>query len=483
MRDHLCRSLRRYSTQARRAIQAQNASVNALVYIAEPTTRPDGPLKDLSIAVKANICSTDMPTTCSSEMLKEFSSPYNATVITLLQEAGADIVGKTNCDEFGMGSMNVHSAHGPVVNPINLSERRSAGGSSGGSAAAVAAGMCDAALATDTGGSTRLPASYCGVVGLKPSYGLISRWGLVSYADSLDCVGVIAKDVSTTRRVFDTISSYDSKDPTAATPLSRQSGRAHVPSHCLFLNGKLDGLRIGIPQEYFPTELDPNITKPLRTVLSSLQEMGATLVPVSLPMTRYALSAYYVLASAEASSNLARFDGMRVETPVGADRTSTSHVYAHTRSRGFGSEVKKRILLGTYALTADAFDSYFLQAQRVRASIRQDFDNVFSAPNPLHASPTHTLSANGVDVLLHPSAIRTAPALPTPDTGNDSQADLSAYVQDILTVPASLAGLPALSVPACKGQDGWPVGVSVVGQWGGDELVLRVGQVLEDLKM
>ncbi|KZP28740.1 amidase signature enzyme [Athelia psychrophila] len=486
MRDHLCRSLRSYSTHARRAIQAQNEAVNALVYTAEPTNRPNGPLKDLAIAVKANICTTGMPTTCSSTMLKDFTSPYNATVVNLLQEAGADIVGKTNCDEFGMGSLNVHSVHGPVVNPFNLPERRSAGGSSGGSAAAVAAGMCDAALATDTGGSTRLPASYCGVVGLKPSYGLISRWGLISYADSLDCVGVIAKDVDTTKRVFDVISAYDSKDPTAATPTFRSSAHSNLTERSIFLDGSLDGLRIGVPQEYFPAELDPSITEPFRAVLSSLQEMGATLVPVSLPMTRYALSAYYVLASAEASSNLGRFDGVqygtRVDTPVGADKTSTRDVYAHTRSSGFGGEVKKRILLGTYALTADAFDGYFLQAQRVRTSIRQDFDRIFSAPNPLSIPPTQTPTDNGVDVLLHPSAIRTAPALPTSGTSDSRQTDLSAYVQDMLTVPASLAGLPALSVPACKGQDGWPVGVSVVGQWGSDELVLRVGKVLEGLR-
>ncbi|KIM90174.1 hypothetical protein PILCRDRAFT_174051 [Piloderma croceum F 1598] len=498
-----CLHLRYNSTVSywRDVIDVKNASVNAIVHTAglHPGTG-HGPLKDLAIAVKDNICTASMPTTCSSAMLKDFTSPFNATVVDLLQDAGAQIIGKTNCDEFGMGSLNTHSVYGPVVNPYSTPsdsapwverERRSAGGSSGGSAAAVAEGMCDAALATDTGGSTRLPASYCGVVGLKPSYGLISRWGVVSFADSLDCVGIMANDVATTKRVFNVASTYDPKDPTAATLETRHKSQL-TPMPLVEKN--LQGLRIGIPQEYFPAELDRSIIRSFRLIVSALKDNGASIIPVSLPSTSYALSAYYVIASAEVSSNLARYDGiqygLRVDTPHGADKTKTSNIYAHTRSQGFGREVQKRILLGTYALTADAFDNYFLQAQRVRKLVREDFDHVFRAPNVLmnHSSnftSSSQTSNSNIDVLLHPSAIRTAPLLPlsSPDSSSilSSSSGLDAYFQDVLTVPASLAGLPALSVPVCSGVDGWPVGVSVVGQWGCDDLVLRVGEIVEQL--
>ncbi|GAW05765.1 amidase signature enzyme [Lentinula edodes] len=334
----------------------------------------------------------------------------------LLKEAGARIAGKTNCDEFGMGSLNIHSIHGPVINPFDVDSRRAAGGSSGGSAAAVAAGLCDAALGTDTGGSIRLPASYCGVVGLKPSYGLLSRHGVVSYADSLDTVGVLAQNVQKVKKVFGSINKRDFNDPTSCRR--------------------------------------EQLSKPLRW-----------------------------------------------------DPT-----YAHSRSQGFGSEVKKRILLGTYALGADAFDNYFLQAQRVRQMVRNDFDHVFSIPNVLYTenSSKEDLAepgVNGVDVLIHPSAIRTAPRLDDVLDTSRERDTLQDYVQDVLTVPASLSGLPALSVPMQNrsksvafslptytdggflqeartdedGDAGWPIGVSIVGQWGTDELVLRVGQVIERL--
>ncbi|KAF9466190.1 amidase signature domain-containing protein [Collybia nuda] len=496
----LHRKLSTESHQCRRVIAERNATVNAFVYTAEavPTTNTAAPALPLSgrpIAIKDNICTKDMPTTCSSNMLKEFKPPYDATVVRLLRIAGADIIGKTNCDEFGMGSMNIHSVHGPVINPCHSTRSspnspRSAGGSSGGSAAAVGAGMCNAALATDTGGSTRLPASYCGVVGLKPSYGLISRWGVVSFADSLDCVGVMAANVADTRRVFDVLNVHDQKDPTASSPESRQeaskmnTARRRKWDIATGSRPSLNGLRIGIPQEYFPLELSPTILQPIRRTIASLRSLGATIVPVSLPSTSYALSAYYVLASAEASSNMARYDGVQyglhVRPPPGADLTKTSDLYARSRSAGFGPEVQKRILLGTYALTADAFDNYFLQAQRVRQLVKDDFDRIFHLPDVTHV-PASNVREDGVDILVHPSAIRTAPAL-------SEQSGLDAYVQDVLTVPASLAGLPALSVPVPKAlrveeteEDDWPVGVSVVGQWGCDETVLRVGEVIEGL--
>ncbi|KAF8639097.1 hypothetical protein AX17_001740 [Amanita inopinata Kibby_2008] len=379
-----------------------------------------------------------------------------------------------------MGSLNVNSVHGPVVNPRSFLDgtgnvpERSAGGSSGGSAAAVAAGMCFAALGTDTGGSIRLPASYCGVVGLKPSYGLLSRWGVVSFADSLDCVGILSRDVHSTKRIFDVLNVYDDKDPTAALEDVRKQAALDTVERMKEwndVNGSLQGLRVGVPQEYFPSEMSPVIRECVRRIIFGLQSRGATVVPVSMPSTSYALSAYYVIANAEASSNMARYDGveygLQVRPPPGADLTKTARVYAHTRTAGFGREVQKRILLGTYALTADAFDNYFLQAQKVRQLVKEDFNKAFILPDHLNK---RSGERDGVDVLIHASAIRTAP--PLAESGG-----LSTYVQDVLTVPASLAGVPAVSVPAGSGEDGWPVGVSVVGQWGSEECLMRVGEI------
>ncbi|KAL4062548.1 amidase signature enzyme [Scleroderma citrinum] len=470
--------------------RTQSSGITALVTLAGDVTSNDGRLR---IAVKDNICTSSLPTTCSSAMLYHYHSPFDATSVRLLREAGAHIIGKANCDEFGMGSLNVNSVHGPVINPFQAhnalgaardhGERRSAGGSSGGSAASVAAGICDAALGTDTGGSVRLPASYCGVVGLKPSYGLISRFGVISFADSLDCVGVLGNSVDIVKQVFNSVSVYDPKDPTAATDDLRKKARLASDPYIPALTSSLEGLRIGVPQEYFPSELDPSIVHILRTVLRRLEAAGASLIPVSIPATKFALSAYYVIASAEASSNLARFDGVRygfqAPTPSGTTTTKTSDIYALSRSKGFGKEVQKRILLGTYALTADAFDNYFLQAQRVRTRIKEGFNKVFRIPCVQSALPSPP--ENGVDILIHPSAIRTAPPLDNISADDDGLSGLGEYLQDVMTVPVSLAGLPALSVPAGLGADGWPVGVSVVGQWGCDGFVLRVGEAIEKL--
>jgi len=291
----------------------------------------------------------------------------------------------------------------------------------------------------------------------------------------------------------DTLSVYDPKDPTAVRPVTRKKAWEESQRHRRYnLKGSLTGLRIGIPQEYFPAELEQSTLYPVRQIIERLKSRGASIIPVSLPSTPYALSAYYVISSAEASSNLARYDGIEygsyVEPPPSADRTKTANVYAHTRSAGFGKEVQKRILLGTYALTADAFDNYFLQAQRVRKLVRADFDSVFCVPSALSSSASTASSGARVDrvhVLLHSSAIRTVPLLPTTEgelgSATDDKSGLDAYVQDVLTVPASLAGLPALSVPAGLGKDGWPVGVSVVGQWGCDDMVLDVGEVCEEI--
>ncbi|KAF5362481.1 hypothetical protein D9756_002206 [Leucocoprinus leucothites] len=492
------------TNQWRQTIAEKNPTINALVCSTPPPDAPlcHGPLAGVAVAVKDNIATYDSPTTCSSLMLDGFTSPFDATAVKLLREAGADIIGKANCDEFGMGSLNKYSHHGPTINPYEhpsgQTEKRYPGGSSGGSAAAVASGVCQVALGTDTGGSVRLPASYCGVSGLKPSYGLISRWGVISYADSLDCVGVLAKTVHDIRRTFEVIATYDARDPTSANTNARTRSSEAVEARLTRWTsdrkaGKpLHNIRVGIPQEFFPSELSSSIINPVRNVIRSLRDQGASIVPVSLPSTSFALSSYYVLASAEASSNLARYDGIQygchVRPPLGSDITKTSKNYALSRTKGFGPEVKRRILLGTYALTADAFDNYFLQAQRVRQHVRDDFNRIFSLPNFYFMDPVsqqqHQHSADQVDILIHSSAIRTAPPIDDVDENKDD--DLSSYVQDVLTVPASLAGIPALSVPVPKRfldpqGDGWPIGVSVVGQWGSDELVMRVGKIVERL--
>ncbi|KAG7445109.1 amidase signature enzyme [Guyanagaster necrorhizus] len=488
-------STRTISSSSNQAFLDKNSSINAFVCTNDAVEYSGDhfPLGNVIIGVKDNICTSKLPTTCSSAILQGFLPPFNATVVKLLEDAGAVMLGKTNCDEFGMGSLNVHSVHGSVVNPFQHPsstlawenrERRSAGGSSGGSAAVVAAKICDAAIGTDTGGSIRLPAAYCGVVGLKPSYGLLSRWGVVSYADSLDCVGIIAKDISTTKRVFDVLNVHDERDPTCTNrSIRREASHAveiQLKSWSNLKERNLHGIKIGIPEEYFPFELSGSVVKNTRSTIVSLKSLGATIVPVSLKSTSFALSAYYVIASAEASSNLARYDGIQyglhIKPPLGADLTKTSKIYAHTRSKGFGSEVQKRILLGTYSLTADSFDNYFLQALRVRRLVRDDFDRVFRMSNVRVSN--QIANADGVDVLMHPSAIRTAPLL----DGEEDSSGLEAYVQDVLTVPASLAGLPAISVPITnKEDDGWPVGISIVGQWGCDDMVMKIGEVIESL--
>ncbi|PFH50308.1 hypothetical protein AMATHDRAFT_75710 [Amanita thiersii Skay4041] len=497
--------LKRPNPDWRRAIAEKNATINAFVYTKPPQANPnseirksvslngptdDAPLWGRGIAIKDNICTADMPTTCSSKMLRDFTSPFDATVVKLLREAGADILGKTNCDEFGMGSLNINSVHGPVINPLSVgagadagAEPRSAGGSSGGSAAAVAAGMCFGSLGTDTGGSIRLPASYCGVVGLKPSYGLLSRWGVVSFADSLDCVGVLAKNVQDAKAIFDVLNVYDDKDPTAVSDEIRKRADERTRERMSVWNRgseSLQGLRIGVPQEYFPSDMAPFILERVGHVISGLQALGAEVVPVSMPSTSYALSAYYVIASAEASSNMARYDGveygMQVRPPPGADMTKTARVYSHTRSGGFGREVQKRILLGTYALTADAYDNYFLQAQKVRQLVKDDFDKVFVVADQRGGRQSGEKDG-GVDVLIHASAIRTAPNM----RGDGGDVGLTTYVQDVLTVPASLAGVPAINAYGGIGDDGFPVGVSVVGQWGSEASVLRVCEIIASI--
>ncbi|KAL7425150.1 Trimeric GatFAB AmidoTransferase(AdT) complex subunit [Cryptotrichosporon argae] len=458
-----------------------------------PAPRPStsGKLAGRAVAIKENISYTEAPTTCSSLMLRDYSAPFNATCVDSLLAAGAHIVGATKMDEFGMGSQTSHLPHGytPVHNPAGPpGPARSAGGSSGGSAAAVAEGSCWAALGTDTGGSVRLPASYCGVVGLKPSYGLISRSGVVAYADSLDCVGVLGRSVDVVEDVFDVLSHPDERDMTCA-PLSRRTSAtsrfesastssstssSSSSSTSTSSSSSIAGLRIGLPIQ---THLDTPTSLP-PALLEALADAGATLVPLDMASLALALPAYYVLAAAEAASNLGRFGGgwfgapWERDTEEGAGADAGARVDGEEtgparrvsiRTRGFGDEVKKRILAGTYALTADAFNNSYLKALHLRRQLRYEF--------------AIALGPGGVDLILHPTATQVAPVLDPGGRDNGSEPGAE-YRQDLLTVPASLAGLPAMSVPAGT-VDGWPVGVSVVGPWSGERGVFRLGRTIE----
>jgi aspartyl-tRNA(Asn)/glutamyl-tRNA(Gln) amidotransferase subunit A len=399
-----------------------------------------------------------------------------------LRNAGADITTKTSLDEFGMGSHTRNANSGPLSSPFRRSgEPLSPGGSSGGSAVAVATGEAWAALGTDTGGSVRLPAAYCGVVGFKPSYGMLSRWGVIQYANSLDTVGIIAGNVPDVEHVFKPLNEYDSNDPTSLA----ESLRKRIGSHARPDKQKL---RIGIPLEYNIEELSPEVRQTWTATLSLLQEAGHALVPVSLSTIQQALSAYYVLAPAEASSNLAKYDGIRYgHRTSGADASPDENLplYARTRGEGFGDEVRRRILLGAYALSSEAIDNYFIQAQKIRRLVQQDFDRVFSAANPL-LDISAARGVEGVDVLLTP----TAPSLPPALAELQRQTPVESYMLDVFTVPASLAGLPALSVPAplpenartsMDAGDVRTVGMQIIGQFGADEDVLEVGKLLESL--
>jgi aspartyl-tRNA(Asn)/glutamyl-tRNA(Gln) amidotransferase subunit A len=381
-----------------------------------------------------------------------------------------------------MGSHSQSSYPDPVQSPFSRNgEPLSPGGSSGGSAVAVANGEAWAALGTDTGGSVRLPAAYCGVVGFKPSYGLLSRWGVIQYANSLDTVGILAGTVEDTSAVFAALNQYDSNDPTSLSDAVRQRIASQVPD-------KSTGLRIGVPQEYNIEELTAPVRQAWNDTLSKLQQAGHTLVPVSLPTTQQALSAYYVLAPAEASSNLAKYDGVRYgHRTSGSDATPKESLplYARTRGEGFGEEVRRRILLGAYALSSEAIDNYFIQAQKVRRLVQQDFDSVFAAKNPLH-DESKGRTADGVDFLITP----TAPSLPPTIAELKRQSTVESYMLDVFTVPASLAGLPALSVPVPIGAeargdmdslDVQSVGMQIIGQYGSDEAVLGIGRLIEDL--
>jgi aspartyl-tRNA(Asn)/glutamyl-tRNA(Gln) amidotransferase subunit A len=407
---------------------------------------PLGPLDGVPLALKDVLCTRGVPTTCGSRILAGFVPPYDATVVARLKAGGAVVLGKTNMDEFAMGSSTEYSAFKPTRNPWDLG--RVPGGSSGGSAAAVAAGLAAASLGTDTGGSIRQPAAFCGVVGLKPTYGRVSRYGLVAFASSLDQIGPLTRTVRDAAQVLAVIAGVDAHDATSVD--------VPVPDYGADLERRVRGLRLGIPGEYFVEGTDPEIERAVREAIGVLHSLGAVSQAVSLPTTEYALAAYYLIAPAEASSNLARYDGVKygLRVPGGRDLVDMS---GRTRAAGFGPEVKRRIMLGTYALSAGYYDAYYGHAQKARTLVRRDFDRAFAT----------------VDVIV-------APTTPNVAFKHGEKADpLSMYLNDAFTLPANLAGLPGLSVPCGFSAAGLPIGLQLIGRAFDEATLLRVGHAYE----
>ncbi|WP_199247284.1 Asp-tRNA(Asn)/Glu-tRNA(Gln) amidotransferase subunit GatA [[Phormidium] sp. ETS-05] len=404
-----------------------------------------GMLAGIPIAIKDNLCTKGIPTTCGSRILENFIPPYESTVTQKLAEAGAVMVGKTNMDEFAMGSSTETSAYQLTANPWDLT--RVPGGSSGGSAAAVAAQMCPIALGSDTGGSIRQPASFCGVVGLKPTYGLVSRYGLVAYASSLDQIGPFGRSVEDVAIVLSAIAGYDPKDSTSLN--------VAIPDYFKFIRPNLKPkgqLRVGIIKETFGNGLDPIIERSVTKAVELLQELGAEIQIVSCPRFRYGLPAYYMIAPSEASANLARYDGVKYGLRA-AGAENLIEMYKKTRATGFGPEVKRRIMLGTYALSAGYYDAYYLKAQKVRTLIKEDFDRVFAQ----------------VDVLVSPTAPTSAFK-----AGEKTADPLSMYLSDLMTIPVNLAGLPGMSIPCGFDENGMPIGMQLIANALREDLLLRV---------
>jgi aspartyl-tRNA(Asn)/glutamyl-tRNA(Gln) amidotransferase subunit A len=421
---------------------AQARRIDAMAEAGEPLP----PLAGVPVAIKDVMVTSGVRTTAGSKILENFIPPYDCTAVARLEAAGAVILGKLNCDEFAMGSSNENSAFHPVHNPRDKS--RVPGGSSGGSAAAVAAGMAVVTLGSDTGGSIRQPASFCGVVGLKPTYGRVSRYGLIAFASSLDHIGPFAKTVKEAALVLSAIAGRDPMDPTSAN--------IPVPDYVAELENPVRGLKVGVAKEYFGSGLDPEVRAAVEAAIQKLAELGCEVVPVSLPHTEYAIPTYYIVATAEASSNLARYDGVRYGFRAKAN--TLSEMYRRSRDGGFGMEVKRRIMLGTYALSAGYYDAYYLKAQKVRTLLTRDFDEAFK----------------GVDVIA-------APTCPTPAfrLGEKVNDPLAMYLADIYTVTANLAGIPGISIPCGENHEKLPIGLQLFARHFDEATLLRVAHTFE----
>lgn len=409
-----------------------------------------GPLAGVPAAIKDNLCTEGMRTTCSSRMLEHFIPSYSAEAVRNLEHAGAVILGKTNMDEFAMGSTTETSAFGITRNPWNPDHVP--GGSSGGSCAAVAAAECFYALGSDTGGSIRQPSSYCGVTGIKPTYGTVSRYGLVAYGSSLDQIGPIAKDVTDCATVLEVIASYDKKDSTSVKRKDYDFTSA--------LTGDVRGMKIGIPTDYFIEGLDPDVRDAIRAAADVFREMGAVVEEFDLSLVEYAVPAYYVIASAEASSNLSRFDGVKYGHRA-AEYDGLHSMYKKSRSEGFGAEVKRRIMLGSFVLSSGYYDAYYLKALRVRALIKKAFDRAFET----------------YDVILAPAAPTTAPKL-----GVSLNDPMKMYLADIYTTSVNLAGLPGMTVPCGKDRKGLPIGLQIIGNCFEEKNIIRAGYAFEQTR-
>jgi aspartyl-tRNA(Asn)/glutamyl-tRNA(Gln) amidotransferase subunit A len=407
---------------------------------------PLPPLAGLPLAVKDVLATRGVPTTCGSRILENYRPPYDATCVERLERAGAIVLGKTNCDEFAMGSSNENSAYGPVRNPV--APDRVPGGSSGGSAAAVAAGLAVAALGTDTGGSVRQPGALCGIPALMPTYGRVSRYGLIAFASSLDRVGPMTTSVADAAALLGVIAGHDPCDATSAS--------VPVSDYVAELEKPVAGLRIGIPREYFGEGMDAGVRERVEAAITRLEKLGCRRVELEMPHTEYAIATYYLIATAEASSNLARYDGVRYGLRVPAD--SLAEMYRKTRGTGFGAEVKRRIMLGTYALSAGYYEAYYLKAQKARSLIARDFHQAFEK----------------ADLIVTPTSPVTAFRL-----GERTADPLAMYLADIYTVTGSLAGVPGISIPCGNTSEGLPVGLQIFGPHFGEGLVLRLAHAFE----
>ena len=409
-----------------------------------------GPLAGVPVAIKDNMCTRDKLTTCSSKILGNFYPTYSAEAVINLEKAGAVIIGKTNMDEFAMGSTTETSFYGPTKNPWN--KEHVPGGSSGGSCAAVAAEECSYALGSDTGGSIRQPSSFCGVTGIKPTYGTVSRYGLIAYGSSLDQIGPVAKDVTDCATILETIASYDSKDSTSVKRDDYNFTEALVED--------VKGLKIGIPKDYFGEGLEPEVKKAILKAVDVLKDKGAIVEEFDLSLVEYAIPAYYVIASAEASSNLSRFDGVKYGYRT-EEYNGLHNMYKKTRSEGFGEEVKRRIMLGSFVLSSGYYDAYYLKALRTKALIKKAFDVAFAK----------------YDVIIGPAAPTTAPKL------GDSLSDpIKMYLGDIYTISVNLAGLPGISVPCGQDSNGLPIGMQIIGDCFKEKNIIRAAYTFEQAK-